>query len=345
MNNGGRRSFASDNAAGVHPAVLDAITRANVGHVPSYGHDEYTASVRRRLAEVLGAQQASVYFVFNGTGANVLCLRAGLRPWEAAIVSEHAHLYSDEVGAPEAVAGAKLIVGETREGKLTAAGLERLIGLGVDEHFAKPGLISLTQTTELGTAYGLEELRSLTEIAHAHGLRVHVDGARIANAACALGVGLEQLVRGVDLLSFGGTKNGLLGGEAVVVLDPALDEGMLRLRKQTLQLASKTRFIAAQFDALLSDGLWASNAGHANAMAARLAQALSGAQGVEITHTPAANAVFARISADARERLLEQFDFYEWNADTGEVRWMCSWDTTEADVDAFAAAIRAAVAA
>lgn len=340
-----RRSFASDNCASVHPAVLAAIARANVGHATSYGGDRYSAEVRARVAHALGAPDASVYFVFNGTGANVLCLRAGLRPWEAAIVSADAHLYSDEAGAPEAVGGIKLLSGDTRDGKLSARGIERMTALGADEHFAKPGLVSLTQSSELGTVYGLEELRALSELAHAHGLWVHMDGARLANAACALSVGLDQLVRGVDLLSFGGTKNGLLGGEAVVVFNPALDEGMGRLRKQTLQLASKTRFIAAQFDALLTDDLWAQNAGHANAMAARLARALQGVDQVRLTHEPAANAVFARIPTAVRDRLLEQFDFYDWDAEHGEVRWMCSWDTSEVEVDEFAAAVRAAVVA
>ncbi|MGH2843068.1 MAG: threonine aldolase family protein, partial [Solirubrobacteraceae bacterium] len=206
-------------------------------------------------------------------------------------------------------------------------------------------LVSFTQSTELGTVYGLDELRALIEIAHAGGARVHLDGARLANAACALGLGLEEVVRGADLISFGGTKNGLLGAEAVVVFDPALGDGMLYLRKQTLQLASKMRFVAAQFDALLTGELWAANAGHANAMAASLADAVRQIDGVELTREPAVNSVFATLPSAARERLLAQFDFYEWDAAAGEVRWMCAWDTTPDDVDRFAAAIRAAVAA
>jgi threonine aldolase len=344
---GAKRGFASDNAATVHPRVLEAIAAANEGHAFGYGHDPYTASVEQRLAEALGAPEASVFFVFNGSGANVLSLRAALRPWEAAIVSENAHLQTDEVGAPEAIAGVKLLVAETIDGRVTLDGVRRLIERPNDEHAVKPGILSLTQATELGTLYSLEELRALGELAHANGLRVHVDGARFANAAAALAVPLSELVAscGIDLLSFGGTKNGLMVGEAVVVFDPELVPGMLHLRKQTLQLASKMRFIAAQFDGLLQDDLWLQNARHANAMAQRLCDAVSDLDGVAVTRRPVANALFAIIAADVRERLQQEFDFYEWDDLTGEVRWMCSWDTTEADIDAFAGAVRAAVAA
>jgi threonine aldolase len=342
-----RRGFASDNAATVHPLVLESIAAANVGHAFGYGHDPYTDAVQRRLAAALGAPEAAVFFVFNGSGANVLSLRSALRPWEAAIVSANAHLHTDEVGAPEAVAGVKLLVAETVDGRITIDGVRRLVERPNDEHAVKPGLLSLTQATELGTLYSLEDLRALGEQAHAHGLRVHVDGARFANAAAALGVSLPELVgaAGIDLLSFGGTKNGLMVGEAVVVFDPELAAGMLHLRKQTLQLASKMRFIAAQFDALLQDDLWLQNATHANAMAQRLCDAVSGVDGVVVTRRPAANAVFAVIAPEVRLALQQEFDFYEWDDVTGEVRWMCSWDTTEDDIDEFARAVRAAVAA
>jgi threonine aldolase len=340
-----RRGFASDNAATVHPAVLESIARANVGHAFGYGHDAYTASVELRVAEAVGVPDAKVFFVFNGTGANVLSLRAALRPWQAAIVSQNAHLHTDEVGAPEAIAGTKLLTGDTVDGKLTADGVQRLIDKPNDEHFVKPGLVSLTQSTELGTLYSSEELASLLEVAHAGGLLVHVDGARLANAAAALGVGLADVVAGVDLVSLGATKNGGLGCEAVVVLNPLLEDGMLHLRKQTLQLASKMRFLAAQFEALLEGDLWLANATHANAMASRLADAVGGIDGLVLSRAPVVNAVFATLPVAARLRLLEDFDFYEWDETIGEVRWMCSWDTTEADVDEFAAAVRSAVAA
>ena len=342
---GARRGFASDNAATVHPRVLEAIAAANAGHAFGYGHDAYTHEVQRRLAAALGAPDAGVFFVFNGSGANVLSLRAALKPWEAAIVSANAHLQTDEVGAPEAVAGVKLLVAETEGGRVTIDGVRRLVERPNDEHAVKPGILSLTQATELGTVYSLDQLRALSELAHAHGLRVHVDGARFANAAAALNVALADLVAaaGVDLLSFGGTKNGMMVGEAVVVFDESLVPGMLHLRKQTLQLASKMRFIAAQFDALLNDDLWLLNASHANAMARRLCAAVEAIDGVEITRAPAASAVFAVLPPPARKRLQQEFDFYEWDDVTGEVRWMCSWDTTEADVDEFAAAVCAAV--
>jgi threonine aldolase len=340
------RGFASDNAAGIHPRVLEAIGAANQGHAFGYGHDPYTAAVERRLAGELGAPQAAVFFVFNGSGANVLSVRAACRPWEAVVVSENAHLHTDEVGAPEAIAGTKLLVSETLDGKLTLEGLQRILARGNDEHAVKPGLVSLTQSTELGTVYELDELRALSRAAHDGGLRVHVDGARFANAAAALQVSLAELVAaaGVDLLSFGGTKNGLMLGEAVVVLDPELVPGMLHLRKQTLQLASKMRFVAAQFDALLDDGLWLQNASHANAMARRLYAAVKDTEGVEIAREPAVNALFAVLPRPARDRLMREFDFYEWDDITGEVRWMCSWDTTPDDVDRFALALSAAVA-
>jgi threonine aldolase len=343
---GARRGFASDNAATVHPRVLEAIAAANAGHAFGYGHDPYTHEVERRLSSAFGAPEAAVFFVFNGSGANVLSLRTALRPWEAAIVSANAHLQTDEVGAPEAVAGVKLLVAETENGRVTLDGVRRLVEKPNDEHAVKPGLLSLTQSTELGTLYTLDELRALSELAHAHGLRVHIDGARFANAAAALGVALPELVAasGVDLLSFGGTKNGLMLGEAVIVFNESLVPGMLHLRKQTLQLASKMRFIAAQFDALLHDDLWLMNAAHANAMARRLCESVTGIDGVTVTRAPAANAVFAILPRAARELLQQEFDFYEWDDVTGEVRWMCSWDTTEADVDEFARAVRVAVA-
>ena len=339
------RGFASDNSATIHPQVLVAIAAANVGHAFGYGHDPYTALVEHRLAAELGAPDASVFFVFNGSGANVLSVRAALRPWEAVIVSDCAHLNTDEVGAPEAIAGAKLLVAETLDGKITPDGLRKIVDEPNDEHAVKPGLLSLTQSTELGTVYSLGELSALSEIAHDAGLRVHVDGARFANAAVALDASLADVVAAgaIDLLSFGGTKNGIMLGEALVVFDPSLGEGMLHLRKQTLQLASKMRFLAAQFDALLDDQLWLKNASHANAMAQRLHDAVSVIDGVEVIRQPQANAVFAVLPGPARERLLREFDFYQWNSVPGAVRWMCSWDTTPHDIDHFATAITSAV--
>jgi threonine aldolase len=340
----GRRGFASDNAATVHPEVLAAVARANVGHASGYGHDPYSRQIARRFAEHFG-DGARAFLVFNGTAANVLCLRAACRPWEAAICTETAHLNVDECGAPEAIAGVKLISARTDHGKLTPELVEQLNRRVGDEHAVQPRVVSVSQATELGTVYTPDELRALAHAAHAHGLKLHVDGARLSNAAAALGVPLRALTvdAGVDLLSFGGTKNGLLAGEAVVFLEPGLAEGFDYLRKQSLQLASKMRFLAAQFDALLTDELWLRCARHANKMAASLAQAVDGLPGLSITRPVQANAVFATLPPEATTRLQEQFPFYVWDEASGEVRWMCSWDTTEEDVGAFAAAITAAL--
>lgn len=335
-----RRGFASDNASGIHPEVLQAISAANAGHAFGYGHDQYTREVEGRLAETFGAQ-GGVFLVFNGSGANVVGLRAACRPWQAVICAATAHLNVDEGGAPEAVGGLKLLSVPTPDGKLTPALVEPLIARIGDEHAVQPRVISITQSSELGTLYSIDEVRALAALAHQHGLLLHMDGARLANAAAALGVGLGEASAGcgVDLVSFGGTKNGLLAGEAIVAIRPELAEPLLYLRKQSLQLASKMRFLAAQFDALLTDSLWVRNARHSNAMAARLADAVSGLPGVEITRPVQANAVFAIIPPAATRALQERFDFYTWDENTGEVRWMCSWDTTEEDVAAFATAL------
>jgi threonine aldolase len=247
----------------------------------------------------------------------------------------------DEAGAPEVVGGVKLLATPTPDGKLTPALVEPLISRIGDEHAVQPRVVSITQSTELGTLYSQEEVRALAGVAHEHGLLLHMDGSRLANAAAALGVGLGEASSGcgVDLLSFGGTKNGLLVGEAVVAMGPELAEPLRYLRKQSLQLASKMRFLAAQFDALLTDSLWLRNARHANAMAVRLADAVAELPGVEITRPVQANAVFAMLPAAATRALQERFDFYTWDENTGEVRWMCSWDTTVEDVEAFASAL------
>lgn len=338
------RGFGSDNHAGILPDVLAAIGAANEGHASSYGHDELTARVQQRFRSELG-EQAHAFLVFNGSGANVLSMRALLRPWEAVVCAATAHLNVDEGGAPEALAGIKLLPLETPDGKLTPDLVAtRIVRIG-DEHAVQPRILSISQSTELGTLYSLDEVRALAEYAHTHGLALHMDGARITNAAAALGVSLRDATidLGVDLLSFGGTKAGLLAGEAVVVLSAEAAAAMPYLRKQSLQLASKMRFIAAQFDALLEGERWREAAGHANAMAARLAAAVRDVPGVTVTQEPQANAVFAILPPGVADRLRERWFFYDWDELRGEVRWMCSWDTTEADVDAFAADLTAAV--
>jgi threonine aldolase len=334
------RGFASDNYAGIQPAVLAAIAEANDGHAVSYGADPWTERARALLREAFGPD-AEAFLVFNGTAANVLCLEALSAPWEAVMCAATSHLHVDECGAPER-AGRKLLVAPAPHGKLTPELLDPLAIRFGDEHAIQPGVVSVAQSTELGTVYSLPEVRTLADWAHERGMRLHVDGARLGNAAASLGVSLRELTTdaGVDAVSFGGTKAGLLGGEAVVLLRPGAADGFLYRRKQAMQLASKMRFVAAQFIALLEVDRWRVSAAHANAMAARLADAAGAVPGVEITHPVQANAVFAVLPAEATRRLQERFRFYVWDEGTGEVRWMCSWDTTPEDVDAFAAALR-----
>jgi threonine aldolase len=337
------RGFASDNYSGVHPEIVEAILAANEGHVSAYGDDPYTAAARRRFREHFG-DRAEAFPVFNGTGANVDAIDAITRPHHAVICAATSHLTLDEAGAPERIAGVKLLPIEAPDGKLTLGLIEEGIDWGRigDQHASQPRLISIANSTELGTVYTPDEVGALAEFAHAHEMLIHVDGARICNAAAALEVDLAALTTeaGVDVLSFGGTKNGLLLGEAVVFLADGLADQFELVRKQTGQLASKMRFISAQLDALLSGDLWRRNAAHANAMAARLADAITAVEGVSLAHPVEANGVFARLPAPAIEQLEWSADgaraFYVWDEPTGVVRLMCSWDTTGGDVDAFA---------
>lgn len=338
------RAFASDNYAGVHPEVLAAIEAANGGHQISYGDDVYTARLKEVMATHFGPG-VEVFPVFNGTGANVVALQSLLPRWGAVICSQAAHIHTDENGAPERVAGLKLLTVPTSDGKLTPDAIdEQAWGWG-DEHRAQPLAVSITQSTEVGTVYTPEELRAIADHVHARGMSLHVDGARIANAAASLGVSLREITTdvGVDVLSFGGTKNGLMFGEAVVVLSPSAVSGLKYLRKLDMQLASKMRFASAQLIALLEGDLWLRSAQHANAMARRLADAVGGLEKVTFSYPVEANGLFVTLPADVVEPLREAFRFYDWNPATGEVRWMCAWDTTSDDVDAFAAAITAAL--
>jgi threonine aldolase len=345
VSDGSERGFASDNSAGIHPAVLEALTLANSGHTFGYGHDDLTRAVQELFTEHFG-EQALAYFVFNGTAANVLSLRAACRRWQAVICAESAHLNVDECGAPESIAGVKLLTVATEHGKLTPELVDSRIERVGFEHAVQPRMVSISQCTELGTVYSQAETRALAEHAHANQLVLHMDGARLSNAGASLGLSLRELTTdvGVDIVSFGGTKNGLLGAEAVVFLAPEFAGGFEYVRKQSLQLASKMRFLAVQFEALLSDNLWRRNARRANAMAARLADVVRDLPGVEITRPVETNAVFATLPAAATVALQDEFAFYVWDDDSGEVRWMCSWDTTEEDVDRFAQAIAEAVA-
>lgn len=346
------RGFASDNYAGIHPEVLDAITTANGGHQIAYGEDDYTTRLTHVMLDVFG-EQAQTFPVFNGTGANVTALTAMMPRWGAVICASTAHINSDEGGAPERVSGLKLLTVDTPDGKLTPDLIDQQAWGWGDEHRAQPLTVSITNSTELGTVYTPDELRAITDHAHGLGMRVHLDGARLANAAASQGVTLRALTTdaGIDTLSLGGTKNGLLGGEAIVVLNPDAADGLLFLRKLNMQLASKMRFVSAQLLALYDGDLWHRSASHANSMAARLRGALddavaSGAvTGLSFTQATQANAVFAALPTAASDRIREKFRFYDWDRARGEVRWMCSFDTTEADIDAFVAAITAELAA
>ncbi len=333
-----RRGFASDNYAGAHPEVLAAIVAANGGHQIAYGEDVYTERLREVMARHFGPQ-VEAFPVFNGTGANVLSLQSLLPRWGAVICAETAHINTDENGAPERVGGLKLLTVPTPDGKLTPELIGRQAHGWGDEHRAQPLAVSITQTTELGTAYTPDEIKAIADHIHPLGMRLHLDGARIANAAASLALPLRAFTidAGVDVLSFGGTKNGLLFGEAVVVLRPEVSTGLLFLRKMNMQLASKMRFVSAQLVALLEGDLWLRSAEHANAMAARLLAAVSDLPGVTITQQVQANAVFAIIDPAVAEKLRSDFRFYDWNPATGEVRWMCAFDTTESDIDAFSA--------
>jgi threonine aldolase len=340
-----RPGFASDNHAGVHAAVMDAVVAANEGHAAAYGGDPWTARAGERFREHFGPS-ARAFPVFNGTAANVLSLIALTQPWQAVVCARTAHLHVDECGAPER-AGRKLLTVDTPDGRLTPELVEPLLVRIGDEHVIQPRVVSIAQSTELGTVYAPDAVAALADWAHGHGMLLHVDGARLCNAAAGLGVPLRALTTdaGVDAVSFGGTKIGLLGAEAVVLLRDDLPDGFKYLRKQSMQLASKMRYISAQLDALLAGDLWQRAAEHANAMARRLADAVAGAPGLTITQPVEANGVFAILPPDVTVRLQEDWPFYVWDDGTGEVRWMTAWDTAPDDVDAFAEQVRAELSA
>jgi threonine aldolase len=331
------RGFASDNYAGIHPDVLAAIAAANDGHVTSYGDDSVSRQAADLFRDHLGPE-AQVFFAFNGTGANVIGLQALLLPWENVICTTSAHINVDECGAPERFLGSKLHDVSTADGKLTPD-LVRSAYLGKgDVHHVQPRVVAITQSTELGTRYEPGEIGELADLAHSLDMYLHVDGARLANAAAGLGVGFRETTTdcGVDVLSFGGTKNGIMGGEAVVVLRPELVERVAFIQKQSMQLASKMRFVAAQFVALLAGDLWHRNAAHANAMAQRLHDAVADLPGLDVRYPVQANSVFASLPPAAIPVLQAAFPFYVWDEAEHVVRWMCSWDTTPDDVDGFA---------
>lgn len=331
------RSFASDNNAGIHPKILQAIASANDGHTVAYGDDPYTTAFRQKLEKHFG-RGTEGFIVFNGTAANTLSQAALTEPYQAVICGEAAHLYVDECGAPERFTGCKLIPVATVNGKLTVKAVQAAYhGIG-DQHHVQPRVISITQSTEVGTVYRTEEVKALARFAHERDMFLHMDGARIANAAASLGLNLRQVTRdaGVDVLSFGGTKNGAMGAEAVVFFDQKLCRNFRFRRKQGMQLASKMRFVSAQFLALLSDDLWLRNAQQSNRMARSLAAALRKISGIRIGYPVEANGVFAQIPRAAISRIQKRYFFYVWNEEESVVRWMCSFDTTADDVREFA---------
>jgi threonine aldolase len=331
------RSFASDNNAGIHPEVLKAISTANHGHAVGYGDDPFTNSALQKFKQHFG-EDAEVFIVFNGTAANCLSLRALTESFHAVICTAVAHIYTDECGAPEKFTGCKLIPIAAPDGKLTVESVRHAYhGIG-DQHHVQPRVISITQATETGTVYKPDEIKALARFAHEHEMFLHMDGARIANAAAGQGQSLRQATRdlGIDVLSFGGTKNGLMGAEAVVFFDKKLAHNFQYLRKQGMQLASKMRFISAQFDALLTNNLWLQNAQHANRMARLLQKEVSKIPQVKIVYKVEANGVFAKIPRHAIAKLQKRYFFYVWNDEESVVRWMCSFDTTAEDVQQFA---------
>lgn len=339
------KSFASDNYAGVHPAILKSLQDANQGHSKAYGADSYTQEAVTLFKQHFG-QEIDVYFVCNGTAANVLGLSTLLKSYHAILCADSAHINVDECGAPEKYIGCKLLTVPTKDGKLTVESIEHYLAQKGDQHKVQPKLISIAQSTELGTVYTAEEIKKITDFAHAHDLLVHMDGARLSNAVASLNTSLAALTKeaGIDVLSFGGTKNGMMLGDAVVFFNKELAKDFPFIRKQGMQLISKMRFISAQFTALLSDNLWLKNAQHANAMAKLLANEIKKIPQIKISKEVQANAVFAYIDPKIIPLLQEKNYFYVWDEATSEVRWMTSWDTTPEDIRDFVDFIKQTIA-
>jgi threonine aldolase len=336
-----KRGFASDNNAGVHPEILKEIENANDGHVLGYGHDLYTEKARELFKEHFG-NDTEIYFVFTGTAANTLGLSGATRSWNSIITAFTAHIEQDECGAPEKFTGCKVLTVDTPDGKIKVEMLAKHMH-GFDfEHHSQPKVISITQTTEMGTAYTVDEIKLLSDFAHERGILIHMDGARIANAAVTLGLPFKAFTTdaGVDVLSFGGTKNGMMYGEAVCFLKPAISRDFKYIRKQGMQLASKMRFISAQYIAYFKNDLWRRNAAHSNSMALVLAEKMKGLKRIQITQVVQSNGVFAIIPKEIVEKVSKSYFFYPWNDLTSEYRLMTSWDTTREDIDNFVALLK-----
>jgi Threonine aldolase len=339
-----KRGFASDNNSGIHPEILSAIAVANQGHAVGYGGDELSEKARQRFKQEFG-EQTEVFFAFNGTGANVLGLSSLTRSFNSIICADTAHIQVDECGAPEKFTGCKLLPVETIKGKITPDGIRKYLH-GFDfEHHSQPQVISISQVTELGTVYTLEEIKAITTLAHEYGLFVHMDGARLSNAAVALGLPFRTFTvdAGVDALSFGGTKNGMMMGEAVLFFNPELATKTKYIRKQSMQLYSKMRFISAQFLAYFENELWKKNATHSNNMAKLLEAEVKKIPAIRLTQEVEANGVFAIVPAEIIPKLQEEYFFYMWDESRSEVRWMTSFDTSEDDIYNFVALIKSLV--
>ena len=339
-----KRGFASDNNSGIHPEILSAIYAANEGHAVGYGSDQITEMAIQRFRKEFG-EQADVYFVFNGTGANVLALSTLSHSFHSVICAETAHIQTDECGAPEKFTGCKLLPVETFNGKITPEGISKYLH-GFDfEHHSQPRVISISQATELGTVYSIEEISAVTTLAHEHGLFVHMDGARIANAAVALDLPFRSFTvdAGIDVLSFGGTKNGMMLGEAVLFFNPELSKNSKYIRKQSMQLFSKMRFVSAQFLAYFNNDLWKKNAAHSNKMAKLLEEEVRRIPAIKLTQEVDANGVFAVVPSKIITQLQEKYFFYTWDEHRSEVRWMTSFDTKEEDIHQFVALIKSLV--
>ena len=339
-----KRGFASDNNSGIHPEILNAIYSANEGHAVGYGGDKITEMAIQRFKQEFG-QDIDVYFVFNGTGANVLSLSTLSHSFHSVICAETAHIQTDECGAPEKFTGSKLLPVQTIKGKITPDGIKKYLHGFEFEHHSQARIISISQVTELGTVYSLEEIKAITALAHEYGLFVHMDGARLANAAVALDLPFRAFTvdAGIDVLSFGGTKNGMMLGEAVVFFNPALSKNTKYIRKQSMQLFSKMRFVSAQFLAYFNNELWKKNATHSNKMAKLLEQQIMKIPAIQLTQTVEANGVFAIVPSAIIPLLQEKYFFYMWDEHRSEVRWMTSFDTQEEDITNFAALIKSLV--
>lgn len=332
--NASPRLFASDNCSGIHPKILAAIAQANQGHVISYGDDYVTSQLTTKIKEIFGSQ-ASFFPVYSGTGANVAALQACIRSFEAVVCSDVSHIQVDECGAPEKFLQCKLLTLQNEQGKITTAQIEPLLHAFGFEHHAQPKVISITQSTEYGTVYTVDEIKKIASFAHQNGMFLHMDGARLANAAASLKLDFKSFTTdaGVDILSFGGTKNGMMLGEGVLILNPDLIANFKYIRKQAMQLSSKMRFISAQFLAYFEDNLYLELANHANEMTQYLADGLRKIEAIQITQPVESNAVFAIIPENIAKQLLEKGFFYSWNEGLKEYRLMCSWDTSKEDID------------